>query len=143
MKSRQTDNYFPAKTPRRETLKMLMLLSCKFCCLSYMTFLAAILDAVVQYLREVSVQEYEEPGQMLTSSDLTFSAGSFTTLGIERKSRTSFYFFVRSRAPIMLPNDTHTQTANRPQIDLLAILKRIRIERYFATFCRIFECVQW
>ena len=55
MKSRQTDNYFPAKTPRRETLKMLMLLSCKFCCLSYMTFLAAILDTVVQYLREVSV----------------------------------------------------------------------------------------
>ena len=34
---------------------MLMLLSCKFCCLSYMTFLAAILDTVVQYLREVSV----------------------------------------------------------------------------------------
>ena len=55
MKSRQTDNYFPAKTPRRETLKMLMLLSCKFCCLSYMTILAAILDAVVQNLHEVSV----------------------------------------------------------------------------------------
>ena len=36
---------------------MLMLLSCKFCCLSYMTFLAAILDTVVQYLREVSVGE--------------------------------------------------------------------------------------
>ena len=55
MKSRQTDNYFRAKTPGRETFKMLMLLSRKFCCLSYMTFLAAILDTVVQYLREVSV----------------------------------------------------------------------------------------
>ena len=27
-------------------------------------------------------------------------------------------------------------------IDVLAILKRIRIERYFATFCRVFECAQ-
>ena len=34
---------------------MLMLLLCKFCCLSYMTFLAAILDTMVQYLCEVSV----------------------------------------------------------------------------------------
>ena len=29
-----------------------------------------------------------------------------------------------------------------PKIDLLALLKRISIERYFATFCRIFECAQ-
>ena len=28
------------------------------------------------------------------------------------------------------------------EIDLLAILERIRIERQFATFCRIFECAQ-
>ena len=28
-------------------------------------------------------------------------------------------------------------------IDLLAILNRIRIERYFATFCRIFESAQY
>ena len=28
-------------------------------------------------------------------------------------------------------------------IDLLAILKRIRIEWYFATFCRIFESAQY
>ena len=29
------------------------------------------------------------------------------------------------------------------QIDLLAILKRIRSEQYFAAFRRIFECAQW
>ena len=33
-------------------------------------------------------------------------------------------------------------TVKEQGIDLLAILKRIRIERYFATFCRIFECPQ-
>ena len=37
---------------------MLMLLSCKSYCLSYMTFLAAISDTVVQYLGEVSVYLY-------------------------------------------------------------------------------------
>ena len=33
-------------------------------------------------------------------------------------------------------------SVNGAIIDLLAILKRIRIERYFVTFCRIFECAQ-
>ena len=47
----------------------------------------------------------EEPGQMLISSDLAFSAGSVTKLAIDRKSRMSFYFFVRSRALIVLPNN--------------------------------------
>ena len=34
---------------------MLMLLQYKFCCLSYMTLLAAILDKLMQYLCELSV----------------------------------------------------------------------------------------
>ena len=36
---------------------MLLLLLCKFFCLSYMTLLTAILDNVVQYLCEVSVED--------------------------------------------------------------------------------------
>ena len=42
---------------------------------------------------------------MGTSSGLTFPAGSVTTLAIDRKSRMSFYFFVRSRALIVLPSN--------------------------------------
>ena len=42
---------------------------------------------------------------MLTSFGLAFHTGSVTTLAIDRKIRMSFYFFVRSRALIMRPND--------------------------------------
>ena len=41
-------------------------------------------------------------GRMLTSSGLTFLAGSVTTLAIDSKSRMSLYFFVCSHA---LPNN--------------------------------------
>ena len=44
-------------------------------------------------------------GRMLTSSGLTFPAWSVTTLVIDRKSRMSFYFFMRSCAMIVLPNN--------------------------------------
>ena len=45
-------------------------------------------------------------GRMLTSPGLTFPAGSVTTLAIDRKSRMIFYFFMRSCALIVLPNNT-------------------------------------
>ena len=44
-------------------------------------------------------------GRMLMSSGLAFPAGSVTTLAIDCKSRTSFYFFIRSPALIVLPNN--------------------------------------
>ena len=42
--------------------------------------------------------------RMLTSSGLTLPSGSVTTLAIDRKRRMNFYFFVRSRALIVLLN---------------------------------------